>query len=94
MNALKLFRGVSALEGVSYLLLVFIAMPLKYGLDMPAMVKIVGAGHGALFILFVVSLLAAAITEKWGLLKPLLFFVASMIPFGFLFIEHHLRKQT
>ena len=46
------FRLISFVEGISYLLLVFIAMPLKYMFDYPLAVKIVGMGHGVLFILF------------------------------------------
>ena len=45
-------RAVSALEGLSYALLVFVAMPLKYGLGEPAMVKVMGMAHGVLFVVF------------------------------------------
>ena len=50
------FRVISAIEGLSYVLLVFIAMPLKYGLDLPQMVKVLGMAHGVLFMAFVLAL--------------------------------------
>ena len=53
------FRIISIIEGLSYLLLVFIAMPLKYMFDYPLAVKIVGMSHGVLFILFFVALVMA-----------------------------------
>ena len=56
-TAVGRLRVVSAIEGLSYILLVGVAMPLKYGLDMPQAVRVVGQAHGFLFVAFVVALM-------------------------------------
>ena len=86
------FRLISFVEGISYLLLVFIAMPLKYMFDYPLAVKIVGMSHGVLFILFFVALVMAMNKYKWKFLGFQLF-VYSLIPFGFILIEKIIMKN-
>ena len=86
------FRIISIIEGLSYLLLVFIAMPLKYMFDYPLAVKIVGMSHGVLFILFFVALVMAMNRYKWKFLGFQLF-VYSLIPFGFILIEKIIMKN-
>ena len=86
------FRIISIIEGLSYLLLVFIAMPLKYMFDYPMAVKIVGMSHGVLFILFFVALVMAMNKYKWKFLGFQLF-VYSLIPFGFILIERIIMKS-
>lgn len=54
-NQVKFFKWISILEGISFLLLLFIAMPLKYLFEMPEMVKQVGMAHGILFIAYVIG---------------------------------------
>lgn len=93
-NSYSRFRVISFLEGLSYLILVFIAMPMKYIGENPYPVKIVGMGHGVLFILFCVFLFAAMKICKWDKGLGFQFFVYSLIPFGFLLIEKVLKKQT
>jgi integral membrane protein len=48
------FRTVAWIEGLSYVALLFIAMPLKYFADLPLAVRVVGMAHGVLFIAYVV----------------------------------------
>mgnify|MGYP003585535263 FL=1 len=86
------FRIISIIEGLSYLLLVFIAMPLKYMFDYPMAVKVVGMSHGVLFILFFVALVMAMNRYKWKFLGFQLF-VYSLIPFGFILIERIIMKS-
>ena len=86
------FRIISIIEGLSYLLLVFIAMPLKYMFDYPMAVKVVGMSHGVLFILFFVALVMAMNKYKWKFLGFQLF-VYSLIPFGFILIEKIIMKN-
>ena len=86
------FRIISIIEGLSYLLLVFIAMPLKYMFDYPMAVKIVGMSHGVLFILFFLALVMAMNKYKWKFLGFQLF-VYSLIPFGFILIERIIMKS-
>jgi integral membrane protein len=82
MKNLNLFKKIGIAEAISYLVLLGIAMPLKYMLDMPLMVKYVGWAHGILFMAYVIWLLLAAYEQKWGVGKIFLGFLASLIPFG------------
>lgn len=86
------FRIISIIEGLSYLILVFIAMPLKYMFNYPLAVKVVGMSHGVLFILFFVALAMAMNRYKWKFLGFQLF-VYSLIPFGFILIERIIMKS-
>jgi len=86
------FRVISFIEGISYLILVFIAMPLKYFAGIPLAVKIVGMAHGVLFILFVLALIMAMNKYKWRVIGFQLF-VYSLIPFGFILIEKIIMKS-
>lgn len=87
------FRLISFIEGLSYLILVFIAMPLKYLFDSPLAVKLVGMAHGVLFILFMIALIMAANKYKWKFLTFQLF-VYSLIPFGFILIDKIIMKSS
>ena len=79
---LKTLRLIGLLEGISYLVLLGIAMPLKYYMDKPEMVKSVGMAHGVLFVLYVLFLLIVHIQYKWSILKTIGAFIASLVPFG------------
>ena len=72
------------IEGYSWLLLLFVAMPLKYGLGFPIAVRIVGSLHGGLFIAFVTVLAAAFFRLGWPLKNTFLLFLTSLVPFGYL----------
>lgn len=81
-TSLARFRIIAYTEAVSFLLLLGIAMPLKYLGGMPEAVKITGWVHGILFMLYIFSLTDCAMQYKWTLKKNLLFFAASLLPFG------------
>jgi integral membrane protein len=89
----KVFRFVSLAEGVSWLLLAFIAMPLKYGAGWPLGVQLMGRVHGALFVLFIFTLARAAIEAEWGFAKVMRAFIASLVPFGAFWLEKQLREE-
>lgn len=91
---MKLFRAVSLTEGVSWLVLLFVAMPLKYGFDLPLAVKVVGRIHGALFVAFIVTLAMAAVEARWGFVKIARAFGASLVPFGAFWLEKKLREEN
>lgn len=94
MTSSEIFRWVSLVEGGSYLLLLFVAMPLKYLAGQPEMVKVVGGVHGLLFVAFVAALLWAILSHGWKLSVFVKYFVASVVPFGFLFIEWDLKRRV
>jgi integral membrane protein len=87
------FRLIAFTEGVSYLVLLFIAMPLKYMADLPLAVKYVGWAHGVLFILYVLALLRVMMEYKWSIAKSFVAFVMSLIPFGTFWYDKTLREE-
>lgn len=93
MRAVRALRVVSGLEGLSYLLLVFVAMPLKYAFAQPLAVKIAGAGHGWLFVAFVATLVWATVRRRWSVGRGGWLFALSLLPFGFLLIDRQLRAE-
>ncbi|MGB3180419.1 MAG: DUF3817 domain-containing protein [Cyclobacteriaceae bacterium] len=80
--SISAFRLVAFLEGLSFLVLLFIAMPLKYGFDSPGMVRVTGMAHGVLFVAYVVGVLFMAVRYKWSVRITFLAMLASVLPFG------------
>ncbi len=74
-------------EGISFLVLLFIAMPLKYWGDMPLAVRIVGSLHGILFVAFIAVLIEAKTKMNLTLMVTIKAFIASLIPFGTFFLH-------
>lgn len=79
-------------EGVSFFVLLFIAMPLKYIADMLLPVRIIGMLHGILFIAYAVALLQSSLAFKWPLKKIVIAFLLSFLPFGTFFLDRVLKK--
>ncbi|WP_342087242.1 DUF3817 domain-containing protein [Dyadobacter sp. OTU695] len=81
-SALGRLRIIAFLEGISFLVLLGIAMPLKYFAGLPQAVRVVGMAHGVLFVLFVLLLIQVAIEKSWSFKKSALSFASSLVPFG------------
>lgn len=92
-NTLKRFCTVAFWEGVSYIVLLGIAMPLKYFADMPLAVKYTGWAHGVLFVAYVALLIKAWIEYDWSFKRVFVFFIASLLPFVPFVIEKKLRAE-
>jgi integral membrane protein len=92
-NALPLLRKVGLLEGISLLVLLFIAMPLKYVWGEPGAVKIVGWIHGALFVLFMLLVLRVYEQRAWPFKKVILAFIAAFLPFGTFVFDKQLKQD-
>ncbi len=90
-SVINRFRLISAIEGLSYLILVFIAMPIKYLGDNPLYVKFFGMAHGVLFIIFMLSIFEAKIKKNWDTGFTFQLFVFSLIPFGAFAIESRVK---
>lgn len=90
---LRNLRHVGIAEGISYLLLLGIAMPLKYLADIPEVVTYVGWIHGFLFIWFVFMLAVVQFSFRWPLLKFSWAFIASLIPFGTFILDKQLKRE-
>lgn len=91
MPFLRVLRVVTLVEAVSYLVLVGVAMPLKYWWGEPLAVRIFGMVHGVLFLLMVWLLLRARFEAKWGMDRLALVFVASLLPIWPFFVDRPLR---
>lgn len=87
------FLKIGFAEGLSYVVLLLIAMPLKYWANMPMPVRIVGMAHGILFVAYVVALLHATIFYKWSVKTFLVAFLLSFLPFGTFFLEKVLKAE-
>lgn len=92
-RSLKRFRYISLAEGTSFLVLLLVAMPLKYWAGMPAMVKYVGWAHGLLFIAYLVQGLQTAIVCKWKAGRWLVAVIASLLPLGPFIFERKLKNE-
>ena len=92
MNLIKSLRISAILEGISYLLLLFIAMPLKYGMGMDMAVRIVGMIHGLLFIVLCWFLLQAKLNTSISFRLCVIVFIASLIPFGAFWADGKLKR--
>jgi integral membrane protein len=93
MSQIRAFRMIALAEGISFLTLLFIAMPMKYLMGMPEIVRVVGSIHGGLFVLYVGLLAAIHFRQRWPVIFSLYAFVASVIPFGTFILDKHLREK-
>ncbi len=83
----KAFRLISFLEGISYLLLLFIAVPIKYIQGNELYVKILGMPHGILFIGYILLAILIQKKMKWNLKAMVVISLASIIPFGTFYVD-------
>ena len=91
---IQTLRILGNIEGISYLLLLGVAMPMKYYFEIPMAVKIVGMAHGVLFVAY--CLLLAACMKKfiWTLKFGAYLFIATLIPFGTFVTDRKLRGRV
>jgi len=86
-------RAIAIVEGVSYLLLLGVAMPLKYFAGFPEAVLAVGWAHGVLFVLYLIALAEVTLARRWRFVRILGAFVAALIPFGTFVLDAQLRRE-
>lgn len=84
---------VARLEGVSFLVLLGIAMPLKYLAGIPLAVRISGAIHGVLFLAFLHALWRVASQDGWPRRRTVTWLVASVVPLALFFVERDLTRR-
>lgn len=89
---LKTFSITAILEGVSYLLLFGVGMPLKYLAEMPGPNIYIGYAHGFLFIAYVALAVLLTMERKWGLKMFAILFIAALLPFGTFYIDKKYLK--
>lgn len=91
-RSLNTLRYVGWAEGSSFLILLGIAMPLKYLLDIPQAVRLVGMAHGFLFVLYLLAVAWVTILHRWPIRRVLGAFLAAFIPFGPFLLDRRIRK--
>ena len=91
----NIFRIVALLEGVSYILLLFIATPIKYLGNDPQYVKLLGMPHGLLFIAYIALAIILKNDYQWNAKQFLTVLAASVVPFGTFYIDKvYLKNAT
>ena len=90
---LQSFRLIALLEGASYVLLLGVAMPLKYWADMPIAVRIVGSLHGALFVAYAVCVALLFFRGHWSFNRSALAMLVSIIPFATFVWDRSIREE-
>ncbi|QHW31005.1 DUF3817 domain-containing protein [Paenibacillus rhizovicinus] len=93
-KAWKVFQWISYLEGTSFLVLLCIAMPLKYMADKPNAVSVTGGIHGFFFALYLVAVAVMAVRYRWKALRVVGAVIASLLPFGPFVFERRLAKKA
>ena len=93
LSMLHWFRKIAIAEGISFLVLLFIAIPLKYWAGWPLAVKVVGWAHGVLFVTFLVMAFEVKIMLGKNFGWFLKAFLASILPFGTFVLDKELKKE-
>ena len=91
-QSIRLLRLTGFVEGISYLLLLGVAMPLKYMAGKPEYVRVMGMAHGVLFVLLCLAILLAMRYARLSFRWACIVFIASLIPFGTWVIDKRLAR--
>lgn len=93
-SSITVFRIVALLEGISYILLLFIATPIKYLVGDPQYVKLLGMPHGLLFVAYIALAFMFKKEFNWTSKQFIIVLAASIIPFGTFYIDRVYLKNT
>ena len=93
MSLINIFRIIAFLEGLSYVLLLFIAVPIKYIYSDPSFVKMLGMPHGLLFMGYIALSFVLRSENQWIKNNFFGILIASVIPFGTFVVENKLKKH-
>jgi integral membrane protein len=94
MNQIRILRTVGVAEGISFLVLLLIAMPLKHFFSLPIAVKVVGWLHGILFLGYIVVVPLSIRAMKWRIRDIAIALFASLVPFGTLVLDRSWKKRA
>ena len=89
---MKLFRIIALLEGLSYILLLFVAIPVKYSLGDPTYVKLLGMPHGILFVAYLGFAVYFKQEQNWSMKTLAIVLLGSVLPFGTFYVDHKYLK--
>lgn len=94
VKALNQLRFIGITEGISYVFLLVVAMPLKYMFDLPIVVKYTGWAHGILFVLYIAAVFKVTYMARWSFYKTFKYLVASLIPLATFFLDKELKREA
>lgn len=86
-------RVIAWLEGWSLLLLMFVAMPVKYLMDVPEATQAIGMIHGILFVMFITATLVISIIQRWNLGRIFIVMASSFVPFGTFYVDRKILRK-
>jgi integral membrane protein len=86
-------RAIGMMEGISFLLLLLIAMPLKYLAGRPEAVQMIGWVHGLLFVLYMIALAIVFFKYRWPFVRGLKGFLAAFVPGGPFWFDRSLKEE-
>lgn len=92
-GALLRYRVMAYVVGVWLLVLVLVAMPLKYLADQPRLVEIVGPVHGFLYMIYLVTAVDLAFRAKWPAVRAVLIMLAGTVPFVSFYAERRVTRE-
>lgn len=93
-NPIGRLRLLGYIEGFSLLVLIFIAMPLKYMADNPSLTKMMGPVHGALFLLFIINTMSVGVEQQWKFRQTTYkVLLACIVPFGTFYIDRKILSK-
>lgn len=88
-------RLIGYAEGISLLVLLFIAVPLKYWAGDPSLTKLIGPIHGALFLLFIFNTVSVGVEQQWQFSKTTWkVLVACFLPFGTFYVDRKILSKV
>lgn len=93
LKLLQSFRLVALLEGTSYVLLLGVAMPMKYWADLPAAVRVAGSLHGALFVAYGVCAALLLFRGQWSFARAAAAMGVSLVPFATFVFDRSIRRE-
>ena len=93
MSELQKFRLINKIEGISFIILLFIAMPMKYSFGYPIATKVVGMIHGLLVFAFIYQIIEAKKEDGFMLKETALYSILSLIPFGSFYTDKLLARK-
>ena len=93
MSELIKFKIINKIEGISFIILIFVAMPAKYYFGYPIATKIVGMTHGILVFAFIYQIIEAKKESGFTLKETVLYSILSLVPFGSFYTDKLLAKK-
>jgi integral membrane protein len=87
-------RLIGFLEGISFIILMGVAMPLKYIWKIPEATIAIGYAHGFLFVAYCILVIPAKLEFNWNLKTTFLVLIASLLPFGTFVADYKLFKKA